>query len=169
MKQKKVKLDLETAGYRDYVKHFGVVKGAKKWKERKKKEEAKVTTLTPNVIKTADKLIVKKLEEDLEPLQKAILDGAKPQGIRKSRADIMSCGASMIELIKMSGWNKWLKPQIQKDMVDLVTRALMTSGEESHKASGGYNYAKRILKRVNGWIAEYTNLAKEEMEKQNAI
>ena len=170
MKQKKkIKLDLETAGYRDYVRHFGVKVASKKWKEHKEKEEQKVTTLTPKIIKTADKLMKEKLEENLEPIQQAILRGTEQLDIRKNELDVLECGTSMVELIRMPAWYKWIKPQIQKDAVDFVKKTLMLSGEKRDEAAGGYNYTRKILKRIDRWIQDYTFVVKREEEKKNAI
>lgn len=170
MKQRKVKKELVLTTYWDYLKHFGREKGRKKWKEYKAEfKETKATTLTPKIIETADKLMVKKLEEGLEPIQEAVLGGTQRLDIRKDRGDIMSCGATIVEFIGTPAWNKYIKPQIQKDAVDFVRKALMLSGEESHKATGGYNYAQKILRTINKWVNDYTYLVREEEKKQNAI
>lgn len=99
MKQKKVKLDLETAGYRDYVRHFGVKLGAKKWKESKKLTPLKKVILEGPVEEVKDKPI-----EEI-PVEKIPVKDAKEE--LKSRGDAMT------GLILSAGWKKHLKPEIE--------------------------------------------------------
>lgn len=181
----KAKKELVLTTYKDYVKHFGVVKGAKRWKEKKDLMAKVILTkmkIPEDRIVAQEELKIEKGKkeriyeskpvevntEDLEPIQKAILGGAERQDVRKTKGDILECGNAMIELIKMPAWNRWLKPQIQKDMVDFVMKATMTSGEVRDEAMGGYKYAKKILNTIDKRIADYTYVIKEEEKKQNA-
>lgn len=153
---KKVKLNLTTATYKDYVRHFGVKEGARRWKRKESPASvvSKPKKVTPQI-------------EDLEPIQKAVL-GGENQDIRKTESDILECGTSIVELISKPAWNRWLKPQIQKDMVDFVMKATMTSGETRDEAMGGYKYSKKLLKTIDKWIQDYVFIVKREEKKQNA-
>jgi len=48
----KTKKELVLATYKDYVKHFGVVEGAKKWKKRKPEKLVTVDEVIERNIKT---------------------------------------------------------------------------------------------------------------------
>jgi len=186
MKQRKVKKELVLTTYWDYLRHFGREEGRKKWREHKKRGPEKLLTVDevieknikndPEFKKTYEeenKKLAKEYSgiasqsfEDLEPIQKAILGGAN-QDIRKTESDILECGTSIVELISKPVWQRWIKPQIQKDMVDFVMKATMTSGEVRDESMGGYKYSKKILKTIDKWIQDYTFIVKREEAKQN--
>ena len=171
----KAKKELVLTTYRDYVRHFGIKLGAKKWrehKEKKKKElkehqnyNVKPIKITDTTNETAHKGYVGGLEPNLEPIQKAVIGGPNPD-IRQTKADILECGASAVELIRLPIWHKWIKPHIQKDAIDFLMRATMSSGEKRDEAIGSYKYAQRIIRTIDKWIGDYTHLMTEMAEKQ---
>lgn len=175
MKQRKVKKELVLATYWDYLKHFGREEGRKKWREHKKKsiqqqvqEGKKIIAIGAENLPPLPGKDMGLPVEDLEPIQKAIIGGTERLDIRKNESDALECGMAMIDLIKSSAWNRWLKPQIQKDAVDFVMKATMASGEARDEAMGAYKYARKILKRIDNWIADYTFILRKK-EKENAI
>ena len=170
MKQKKVKEELVLVTYWDYLRHFGREGGRKKWKEHKEKKVKIENIIIPEVKSIKQDFAIVYPDngtiEDLEPIQKAVLGGAN-QDIRKTESDILECGTVIVELISKPAWNRWLKPQIQKDMVDFVMKATMTSGETRDEAMGGYKYSKKLLKTIDKWIQDYVFIVKREEAKQN--
>lgn len=103
MKQKKVKKELVLATYPDYVKHFGIKLGAKKWKERKK-----LTPLKKVILKgpTAE---VKEVRVEEIPVEKMPEKDAKEE--LKYRGD------KMMGLLQSAGWRRFLKPEIENIIV----------------------------------------------------
>jgi len=153
MKQKKVKKELVLTTYKDYVRHYGVKLGAKKWKEHKEKEKAKVTTLTPKIIKTVDKLMAQKIEEvrvEEIPIEKA-------KGNIRYRADKVK------ETLLTIGWKEYIRPRIQacielyKSIYDDVP-----SYEELKVNQAVRKELKAILQDIDGWIIADIELKKEE-------
>lgn len=166
----KAKKELVLVTYWDYLKHYGREEGRKHWKAHKDSQvvlKGQDTLKEPIKITDATKGASYGYVEDLEPIQKAILGGTERVDIRKTKVDISECGYAMIEFIRTPAWNKYIKPQIQKDAVDFVMKATMTSGEVRDEAIGGYKYAQKILRTINKWVADYTYLVREQ-EKENA-
>ena len=159
----------KNVSYRDYVRQFGIKEGAKKWKEQKEKnitinegEKEKVYESKPIEVSTEPQI------DNLEIIQRAILN-ERLNDVRKSERDILECGTATSELIQMPIWYKWLMPQIKNDAVNFIRKALVTSGEDSHKATGGYNYAMKLLKLMDKWIQDYVYIRRREEAKKHAL
>jgi len=163
MKQKKVKKELVLTTYWDYLRHYGREEGRKKWREHKKKEKAKVTTLTPNIIKTADKLIAKVVEEVKDaPIEQTPLE--------KAEGDIEYRGREIHKMLRTKGWYRYLKPEIEliikqyKDQYDGVRNIVDLRVNQKIR-----EILQAILDFPRDCIEDAKVVKKEREEKQDAL
>jgi len=151
MKQKKVQKELVLTTYKDYVRHYGVKLGAKKWKEKKVKP-----------IKITDPLDAKTITGIVEEVRVEEIPVEKARGEVRYRAD------KVRETLLTIGWKEYIKPRIQacielyKSIYDDVP-----SYEELKVNQAVRKELKAILQDIDGWISAEKELERE--EEQNAI
>jgi len=153
--------------YKEYVKKYGIMKGAAMYRAEKG------GTLTPEIVKATDKLAMKVVspipsapKEELDPLSGAILRGPETWEAGQGERVILERGQAISELTQHPGWRLWLKPQIEKDISDFVRVVFHSEGEKSHQAVGGGNYAKRVLGHVTRWLQQFTTLAERKLRER---
>lgn len=147
MKQKKVKKELVLTTYKDYVRHYGVKLGAKKWKARLVKP-IKITDPTDGAVhQTA---VIEEVRVEEIPVEKA-------KGNIRYRAD------KIRETLLTTGWIEYIKPRIQA-CIDLYKSVYddVPSYEELKVNQAVRKELKAILQDIDGWIIADLELKKEE-------
>lgn len=154
----KTKKELVLTTYKDYVRHYGVRLGAKKWKDEK------ATTLTPEIIKTADKLVVQKIEEEVKevPIEQI------PQ--EKAEGDIEYREKEIRKMLRTKGWYRYLKPEIEliikqyEDQYDNVNDIVELKVNQKIR-----KILQAILDYPKDCLEDAEVLKKERQEEQDAL
>jgi len=157
MKQKKVKKELVLTTYKDYVRHYGVKEGAKRWKRKESPalEVSKPKKVAPSVPEPTEE--VKEVEVEKIPLEKA-------------RDDVEYRGREISKMLRTKGWYKFLKPEIEliikqyKDQYDGVRNIVDLRVNQKIR-----EILQAILDYPKDCLEDAEVIRKERKEKQDAL
>ena len=147
MKQRKVKKELVLETYKDYVRHYGVKEGARRWRRKES-----TTSVVSKPVAPSSKVEEVRVEE--YPLEKA-------KGDVRYRAD------KIRETILTQGWKLYIRPRIDA-CIDLYKSVYddVPSYEELKVNQAVRKELRAILQDIDGWIVADLELKKE--AKKNA-
>jgi len=113
MKQRKVKKELVATTYKDYVRHYGVKEGAKRWKRKE----------SPALVVSKPKKGAPSVPEPTEEVKDRPIEEIP---LEKAEGDVEHRGREIRKMMRTAGWHRYVEPQMKfiikqyKDVYDDV-------------------------------------------------